>query len=260
MRRPRRRTMGRSSRRRCFVATVVVAVAVGPASGAAVLATRAQLPVNVVLHSLAIPTVNAVSTETTCEVTPASVAPGRVRVALRNTAPESLELYVRDASGEFVAEVGHVDPGSEGNVTAILEPGDYTLECKAEGATPVGLAALRVVGEGRRIARPSNGIRSKAGVGITVRDTGVEGLALDGLLAPGGEVSFEVFNDESDVVRWSLRTPSGDSLIGGAQIAGHSRSSRVVLLSEPGRYHYEFEGAVEASGSFTTGPSQVDQP
>lgn len=88
------------------------------------------------------------STDTSCTVTPTSVASGPVTFRVTNTGTAVTEFYVlADDAVSIVSEVEDIAPGATRELTVTLEAGSYVTQCKpGMNGQGVGMSAFTITG------------------------------------------------------------------------------------------------------------------
>lgn len=92
---------------------------------------------------------NVSSTDDGCIVSASSAKSGNVTFNIKNDGSKTTEFYLLGADGlRIVAEKENLAPGASGELTTLLQPGDYFTACKpGMRGENVGQAAFKVTGD-----------------------------------------------------------------------------------------------------------------
>lgn len=98
--------------------------------------------------SAATGTISVISTDTTCEVSPATATSGTVRFRITNSGSQTTEFYLLAADGlRVVAEKENLATGATAELSVSLQPGTYATACKpGMRGEKVGQATFTVTG------------------------------------------------------------------------------------------------------------------
>ena len=186
------------------------------------------------------------STDTACDISRATVDPGKVELTVTNKGKDVTEVYVYAAGDRPLGEVEHIQPGAKGTFTVDIGGGDYQVACKP-GEKGDGIrSALHVTGAAASTASDDSGTQDRATYrGVPSFNTDVDAsddqLGIDKTLTvvKGQSVNFNLHNSSASSPHGLQVFGPDGVLLGEIPSTPPNGAGQVALtFSTPGTYRY----------------------